>query len=346
MNRIDILLEVNDDAGPSEDLSTLDHVKVKKDNNKYKILFDSKEFDHEFDNDKAEELVNRIKKIFLGSKALEDYEFYLKMFHNYEGQINIERGIKILTLSSEFRSQEEDELLEDIESRFHYILSSKEEEDENKYNSMMGMAEYIAKFVLMNLDEVQKSMNETKNKLEPFENFIAEDIDDYEYLNEDEVDIFTGEKIGTAKVESPLNELTVAMNSKNKKAKKTKIKVIGTSRCVRASKKPKKSYNRHGLLVVSSKKAIEKDERTVKAFLKDFIPGDEKWKKDFRKDLLKRWMRVYVISDGKLKKLEKEYQKKKNPPRKNRSSKNLEKFANNMSSAITRYSNDFYNPKK
>lgn len=92
-----------------------------------------------------------------------------------------------------------------------------------------------------------------------------------------------------------------------KKKKKKKKKIYNSSRILKAANSPKRAYYRHGVLVFNNKKAAKKDEEIIKDFLKDFIPGNSEWKKKFRKDLLKRWIKAYAISKGNLKKLEKNW---------------------------------------
>lgn len=79
----------------------------------------------------------------------------------------------------------------------------------------------------------------------------------------------------------------------------------GRSRVWKNCKQPKKMINRHGVLIASDKDDLRKDEKIIKAFLKDFIPGSSKWKKEFRDDVMKRWMSMYAISKKQLKRLEK-----------------------------------------
>lgn len=104
--------------------------------------------------------------------------------------------------------------------------------------------------------------------------------------------------------------------------KKHKKKSYGSSRILKgATKNPKKQFKRHGIIIASDKSAIKKDEKIIKAFLKDFIPGDSSWIKEFREEVLERWMRMYAISKKRLKKLEKEHRKSKGGKSKSRVSK-------------------------
>lgn len=94
---------------------------------------------------------------------------------------------------------------------------------------------------------------------------------------------------------------------KKKKGKKH----YGRSRLVSNGKSPKKDYNRHGVLVSRDSDDLSRDRKMIKAFLKDFIPGNARWKRDFRDDLLERWMDAFVIRKKKLRKLEKKMRRKK-----------------------------------
>ena len=93
----------------------------------------------------------------------------------------------------------------------------------------------------------------------------------------------------------------------SKKRKKKKRVKYNTSKVIKASNKPKRSYRRHGIIICKEKNAIKKDKKIIKDFLKDFIPGNSGWKKDLREDLLNRWMRVYVISSKQIHRIQREY---------------------------------------
>lgn len=82
-----------------------------------------------------------------------------------------------------------------------------------------------------------------------------------------------------------------------------------SSRVLRATKNPKKSFKKHGIIICNSKKAIHKDEDIIKDFLKDFIPGNSSFKKDLRKKLLRRWMSSYVINKKQATRIKKKYNK-------------------------------------
>lgn len=103
--------------------------------------------------------------------------------------------------------------------------------------------------------------------------------------------------------------------SRSKKKKKKKSKDYGESEVLHETKNAKRCYNRHGVMVCSDKDALKHDQKMIKEFLKDFIPGNAGWKKDFRRDLQKRWMQMYVISKKQLKHLQKKHVKSKGKKR-------------------------------
>ena len=94
------------------------------------------------------------------------------------------------------------------------------------------------------------------------------------------------------------------------------------------SKNIKRSINRHGV-VISSKDNMRRDKKLIKKFLKDFIPGDAGWKKEFRDELAKRWLSVYAVSKKSLKNLEKDYRKKRDKKNSART-RDIVKFANRL----------------
>lgn len=107
-----------------------------------------------------------------------------------------------------------------------------------------------------------------------------------------------------------------SMVGKNKKESKKSKKHYSESRLVANGKSPKRDYSRHGVVISRDKKDYEKDAKIIKDFLKDFIPGSARWKRDFRDDLLERWMKAFVIRKKKLRKLEKKMHHKKKSKKK------------------------------
>lgn len=83
----------------------------------------------------------------------------------------------------------------------------------------------------------------------------------------------------------------------------------GRSRVWKNAKSPKKAVRRHGVIIADSKSDIKKDEKILKEFLKDFFPGKASWEKEFREDVVKRFIKMYTVSKKNLKKLEKQHRK-------------------------------------
>lgn len=129
---------------------------------------------------------------------------------------------------------------------------------------------------------------------------------------------------------------------KKKKGSRTK-KTYSSSKVIANANNPKKSYNRHGIIIAADKDDIRRDEKMLKSFLKEFIPGSQDWKKDLRKDLLNRWMRSYCITKKEIKKLEKDYQKKR---RSKRSSINTDKTLEFTKRLFTVPIDSWNNPNK
>lgn len=128
--------------------------------------------------------------------------------------------------------------------------------------------------------------------------------------------------------------LSVLMGDKKvKKSKDDSHDYYGRSRIFRNSKQPKKQINRHGVLIATDKDDIKKDEKIIKEFLKDFFPGDAAWKKEFRNDVLQRWMSMYAVSRKNLKQLEKQHRKERN--KKSANADRIINFTDKLFSAST-----------
>lgn len=95
---------------------------------------------------------------------------------------------------------------------------------------------------------------------------------------------------------------------KKKKHKKSK-EYYGRSRVWKNAKNAKRAVKRHGVVIADDKDDIKKDEKILKEFLKDFLPGSASWQKDFRSDVLKRFINMYAVSKKNLKRLEKQHKK-------------------------------------
>ena len=172
---------------------------------------------------------------------------------------------------------------------------------------------------------------DSKTRLREFEKPITEDDEDREWYEDFDSDYDEEED----DVDYPhINDL--------KKPKPAKKQYYGQSRVWKNSNHIKRSINRHGV-VVSSKDNRKRDIKLIKEFLKDFIPGNQGWKKDFRKELAKRWLDVYCISKGQLKSLEKSYRNKNSKGSKTKSLNSALGLAGRI---IKNPSSDWFNPNK
>ncbi len=84
---------------------------------------------------------------------------------------------------------------------------------------------------------------------------------------------------------------------------------IRRSKVLKEANKAKKTTSRHGLLVYDDKSDLKRDRETIKRMLKEFIPGDSAWIREFREEVLERWIRSYCISKKNLKRVKKYYSK-------------------------------------
>lgn len=124
-----------------------------------------------------------------------------------------------------------------------------------------------------------------------FEEYDDDDDEDDEYGPDDFMSLLTGKP------------------AKKSKDKEKDRDYYGRSRVWKNSKQPKRQIHRHGVLIAADKSDLKKDEKIIKEFLKDFMPGKAEWKKEFREDVLERWMRTYAISRKNLKQLERKQRK-------------------------------------
>lgn len=116
----------------------------------------------------------------------------------------------------------------------------------------------------------------------------------------------------------------------------------GKSRVVADARNGKRDFHRHGV-IVSSKNDIAKDRKILKKFLKDFIPGNSSWKKEFRNDVLKRWMSMYAISKKDLKYMQ---QRTKKDAYENKRNKNITNAINLTTKLFTYPVDNWYDPNR
>ena len=140
---------------------------------------------------------------------------------------------------------------------------------------------------------------------------VKEDIDNYtDYVTE--IDGISVDP-SVAKMLDMFGDVNYKSSKKSRKKKSTssdnrwnKSKLIKNGK----NRRMKKTYHKHGVIIYNDKDDFKSDVKTIKSFLKDFIPGDEKWQDDFRHDLLKRWTYAYAISKKQAKKLSKKFNSK------------------------------------
>ena len=156
------------------------------------------------------------------------------------------------------------------------------------------------------------------------ENFADILVDMYGLFDDDEDDEYDDED----NEEDSDDPFTNIMSMYPNKAKKKEY--YGRSRVFKDSKNPKKEFHRHGVIVADSKSDIEKDMKTIKDFLKDFIPGKQSWKKEIRKELAERWIKMYTVSKKQLKSLEHSTRKNVSNKRKAKNTKKTLEFTKKL----------------
>jgi len=168
-------------------------------------------------------------------------------------------------------------------------------------------AKSIPVFMYTRTDNMQEVYTDFRNEVEdntpePISRLFDDDDNDEDEDNEDS-----------------LFASLLGIDDKDKKEKKSKKdkEYYGRSRVWKNCRNPKKQINRHGVMI-ADKSDLKKDEKIIKSFLKDFLPGGASWKKEFRSDVLERWMNMYAISKKHLKELEKAHRRRR--PAKRRSS--------------------------
>lgn len=254
--------------------STGKEIKVLRTNIGYSILY----FDEEFEEMNPKTFLSNI--ISLLTTNLPDVHFSIGIFYYYEYKDNDEVyafdndvAIKVILLNNL--------LLRINHQSIDYVIT----------NSIVDivkelMEEKRCHEILLPTVEYFRSKNNVKSKT--FE--LEDDGDEEDNTPENYIASILGEGI--------------------EDTEESEDDHYGESNVIRSIGNPKKYYKRHGVLVCKKKRAIKKDAKIIKGFLKDFIPGNSEWKKDFRKDLLDRWMSMYVISNDDLKELEKKHKKK------------------------------------
>lgn len=172
--------------------------------------------------------------------------------------------------------------------------------------------------------DTRRELYEELSEYEPYDEDDDEEDGDYDIDEDDIAALLNGRRI-----------------QQKKKKKKKNNDYYGRSRVWKNSKQPKRQINRHGVLIAADKDDLKKDEKILKAFLKDFIPGNAKWKKDFRDDVLERWMHMYAISKKNLKQLERDHRKART-----KKSRNTDKILSLTNRLFTVPADRWYDPNK
>ena len=210
----------------------------------------------------------------------------------------------------------------DISIHYHYITSncSYDYYDNDTARKIYELHETMMMLINSNqMKCLEYSESDTLNKMFDDLNNIQEDETEdsnTEIHNHSHIDINPAQE---AAIKHLLEQCGMAEDSENtddidddKDERKVKYhkKYYGKSRVFSNIKHPKQVIKKHNLLVTKSNSDIKDDIKILKSFLKDFIPGNSKWKKRFRDELLQRWMATYVISKKNMKKFMKSYNKK------------------------------------
>lgn len=192
---------------------------------------------------------------------------------------------------------------------YHFELESGDDAfDEDTAKKVIELSGYFASisnpvFRYRVSESVVYTVNYYKDINEPDDRYDDDDPDSFfnmsGYDDDDDED------------DDPFDILSRGLDGYRKKHKRHReFDSYGRSKILRNSDNAKKAYNRHGLLIIDDKDDLKKDEKIIKEFLKDFFPGDSSWKKEFRRDVLKRWISMYAISKKNLKSLERDYRRK------------------------------------
>jgi len=275
----DVLLNSVEGYEPSVDgkvFSTMTDIKVNKIPDGYSILYLS----DDIKNIDIDILGNNIIKLFMKNvpntmiDICIEYLYEVNEYDEIYNKIDLPVVNNLLTLESKFFN-----ISRDPNGVFRY----------HKTESMCKLVETII------------------NNYKDIEDDDYDDIDEVEYTGSDNPvnDFFKSFGINFDDVdEDDDKEDDDVIGYKSKLGKG-----YSQSKILKESKNAKRAYNRHGVLICNNKKARKRDEKIIKEFLREFIPGNSEWKKEFRHDVLKRWMKMYSISKSDLKELEKAHNK-------------------------------------
>lgn len=116
-----------------------------------------------------------------------------------------------------------------------------------------------------------------------------------------------------------------------------------TSRVIRNAKHPKRDIKRHRI-IIARKKDYDRDRKMIKAFLKEFMPGKEKWIKRYRSEIAGRWIRAMAVKEKEAKAREKEFRATAKKAKARRCVRSLGVVANQVLN--NRQPSAFYDPNK
>ena len=288
MNTINITMDIYSSqnmpvAREGLEYSSKNEIKVNKSlDGTYKILY----YEYEFYSIDPSVLAANVINLFLRNLSNCNIEFGINYYRAAkevtEDDINIMiRVIEFSNIINKIKCDNANNV------GFTYIIS----------DSLKAVAAYLSAALKNDTDNTDNTDNSNDTDYEFYQESDDEDDDDEDEDDEDSVSMLAKALYG----------LDLDDDSKGKK-KKSK-KEYDSSRVMKVAKNPKRSYYRHGVMICPNKDAIKKDEKIIKEFLKDFIPGNSEWKKEFRDDLIKRWIKMYVVTSKQLKHLEKQYRK-------------------------------------
>lgn len=270
--------------------STLNEIKVNKTSTGYGIIYHS----NDINNMDMDILGNNIIKILMQNLPNTSIElrliYTIKVKDEYDDVddvIDISVVNSLLELESKFAKFNQNDNIP-----FTYIRSDN--------------MEYIITNVIKNYQDIDEEDEEDDDLPDYFEKFGINPIDDEDDEDDEDDDSF-----------SLLDHYVKNGNySNNTTTKRKRNKKYQQSRVLYDAKNPKRSYSRHGV-ICTDKESKKRDEKILKEFLKEFFPGNAEWKKEFRHEVLKRWMKMYCVTKKDLKELERTHRKARNAKRNN-----------------------------
>lgn len=278
---------------PVKTLSTATNVKFTCSNNEYFCTFDDMSVINMDKISVANTIVNTLKTNLPNNDITIEFKYLFK-YSDGTSLFNFDAGVAFVNLVSEITNicRTEEKISVDLSGSFIETVVNpvgqyqEENETDNDEDD--------------ETEEDEDGIIDLDKEFDPF-SFLDDEDDDEEDQN------YSPEHF---------NDMLDQIEAKHYKAKKKKESIsrkeYGRSRVFKNANNPKRSYTRHGIIIAADKGDINADIKIMKAFLKDFIPGNQEWKKKLRNDLLKRWISSYCVTKKEIKKLEKDYNKKRN----------------------------------